>query len=527
MKKPGKAIAFRCVLLVLAAMMVTTPLAGCTSAPTTSGTTASTTVPMSSGTTVSTTAKSTQPAVPYAIDIMTRFHLAESPAADNMIVKEIEKLANVKLDISWIALGAYDEKMNATIAAGTYPSVMLITGNAQPSPVEVQAVRAGMFWCFGDYMMDYENLKTLNPAAIDAASIDGKLWGNYRTRPLARRGWFYRTDWAKKLGLNPPANPEEMYQMIKAFVKNDPDGNGKDDTGGLAQENTLSAEFAALGPYYNLPNQYGVVNKKITPMYFMDGYMTILKWTKRLFDEGLMNKDFPAVGSNPRDELLAGGKYGFCITSIDKGIKAIGTVQQSVPAADFTVGQTFTDDKDAYLWANPGFDGKFYISTKKVKDEASVKKIMEYFNAMRSPAICNLINYGIEGKHYTKVSATEITIDAAQKVLFTKEVEVMEQLGFRQLDRVYIAKTLQNYDRQYTEAFIKNDGICIPNPVQPLNSETYNEKGADLDLIITDANNKFVTGKIDEAGWKAEMDRWLKTGGQNMIDEYQAEYDKK
>jgi putative aldouronate transport system substrate-binding protein len=33
-------------------------------------------------------------------------------------------------------------------------------------------------------------------------------------------------------------------------------------------------------------------------------------------------------------------------------------------------------------------------------------------------------------------------------------------------------------------------------------------------------------GKIDEAGWKAEIERWKQAGGANIMDEYKADYEK-
>src|SRR5690606_9233912 len=45
---------------------------------------------------------------------------------------------------------------------------------------------------------------------------------------------WIRTDWLDKLGLEPPRTIEELEKVMRAFTHGDPDGNGKDDTHGLA-----------------------------------------------------------------------------------------------------------------------------------------------------------------------------------------------------------------------------------------------------------------------------------------------------
>lgn len=461
---------------------------------------------------------------PFNLEIMLRFHTSECPTPENLAVKEIERITNTKLDIQWGAYSAYDDKINVTIASGDYPMVMLITGNAKPIPVEVEAVRAGMFWKVGDYLQDYEYLKNLNPTVIKNASIDGDLWGMFRSRPLARDGMIYRADWMEKLGLSEPKNPEELYNVLKAFVNDDPDGNGQKDTGGLAQESSLAGDFAMLGPWFGLGNQWDVIDGKLVPIHMEEKYIEMLQYLKRIYDDELMNQDFPTVSATQRDELMT-DKYGIALVSIDKGDNFNGALKQIHPDANLTVQQVFADAPDKFLWSRTGFDGKFYISTKAVTEESDVKKIMEFFNLMHSPEICNLISYGIEDKHYTKVGDNQITISDEQSQLFLKEIEIMEQLGYRYTKDTFEVANMPAYQEQYNDGFKNNEAITRANVTAAYNSEAYNEKGKDLDQIIIDAGIKFVTGAIDESGWNSEVERWRKAGGDQMISEFQALYD--
>ncbi len=64
------------------------------------------------------------------------------------------------------------------------------------------------------------------------------------------------------------------------------------------------------------------------------------------------------------------------------------------------------------------------------------------------------------------------------------------------------------------------------DPTVPLDSVTANEKGTELEKIITDATFKFIMGETDEAGFKAAVENWKNSGGSQIITEYEEAYKK-
>ena len=42
-----------------------------------------------------------------------------------------------------------------------------------------------------------------------------------------------------------------------------------------------------------------------------------------------------------------------------------------------------------------------------------------------------------------------------------------------------------------------------------------------LNTMIWDAQTKYIIGKLDDAGWQAEIDKWRKAGGDQLIKEYE------
>ncbi|MNE88533.1 Lipoprotein LipO precursor [compost metagenome] len=69
-----------------------------------------------------------------------------------------------------------------------------------------------------------------------------------------------------------------------------------------------------------------------------------------------------------------------------------------------------------------------------------------------------------------------------------------------------------------------NREYTVENPALTLESDTYTERGKDLETIILDAQTKFIMGMIDEEGWQAELARWKAAGGNQMCLEYELAY---
>ncbi|MNU08230.1 Lipoprotein LipO precursor [compost metagenome] len=66
----------------------------------------------------------------------------------------------------------------------------------------------------------------------------------------------------------------------------------------------------------------------------------------------------------------------------------------------------------------------------------------------------------------------------------------------------------------------------MSNPALSIQSQTLTEKSGELDKIKNDARLKYILGEIDDAGWKKEIDKWMKAGGEKGMVELNAEYAK-
>ncbi|HEX7057099.1 MAG TPA: ABC transporter substrate-binding protein, partial [Bacilli bacterium] len=77
-----------------------------------------------------------------------------------------------------------------------------------------------------------------------------------------------------------------------------------------------------------------------------------------------------------------------------------------------------------------------------------------------------------------------------------------------------------------TEQKIDNLKYMINDPAAALDSKTLAEKGTQLQQIINDATYKYILGDIDLNGFQAEIEKWKKQGGDQVIQEINESYQK-
>jgi putative aldouronate transport system substrate-binding protein len=167
-----------------------------------------------------------------------------------------------------------------------------------------------------------------------------------------------------------------------------------------------------------------------------------------------------------------------------------------------------------------GNAGMFMFNTNTVKDETHLKKLLGFLDTMQEPEMQLLCRFGLEGVHYEQ---QEDGIEVIDRNRIGVEVDPFQQLWTQYEDLVTLAVVpeISKYEEEIRKEANKHLEV---NPITPLISETMVEKGPSLKQIIDDASVKYIMGEIDDAGWQTAIDRWLREGGQNVIDEYTTEY---
>ncbi|WP_426452527.1 extracellular solute-binding protein [Paenibacillus sp. S-38] len=458
---------------------------------------------------------------PYPLTLVVN-QVGEIPAKGNEIEQAIMKYTNTQLEIQWIPTSAYDEKINVMIASGELPKLMKLGYN----PTTIASLKSDLFWEIGPYLKDYKNLSAQNPQFYNNINVQGKIYGIPLFRELGRSTLHYRKDWFDSLGLKPMKTLDDWYNNIKALVKNDPDKNGKDDTYGILLDKKYNQEafstFTRISVSQGGPNKWQVdAEGNFTPDFMTEPYYNVMKLFKRLYEEKLINQDFPVVDSTEMDKLYDSGRAGFRYSGgsaqswHDKIIKVIPGAVIDVAPVEGPDGRRLPGEN-----GNAGF---LAIPKATVKTEAEMKRVLKFIDQLMDPEMATLLVKGVEGKHWKDAGDFTEVIDRDAEA---KEVKPYRDTLPQRGEQYNIAKPSKQPElfRKGSQIGKENEQYIVTNPALNLDSTMYYERGKELEVQITDAQTKFIMGQIDEEGWKKAVDQWKKAGGEQIMKEYKEAY---
>ena len=142
----------------------------------------------------------------------------------------------------------YEQKANITIASGDIPDIMAVNASQLSRLIDDNQLE-DLTKAYNEYAAPYtkEVLSSDGGNALKSATFNGKLMAlpNMASGYGSAQVLWVRTDWLKKLNLPIPKTMADVFKISEAFKSKDPDGNGKNDTFGLAINKDL------IGPSAN------------------------------------------------------------------------------------------------------------------------------------------------------------------------------------------------------------------------------------------------------------------------------------
>ncbi len=334
-----------------------------------------------------------------------------------------------------------------------------------------------------------------------------------------------RKDWLDRLGLKVPTTLDELYEVARAFTEDDPDGNGKKDTTGFGDRSDLRySSFKTLSSYFGTPNGWKVdENGKFTPEFDTPQYLETIKYSNKLYKNGYISKDFAVTAKTDQQQQFAQGKTGIYTGMVD--ITNLRNLSQGLQKGLelVPVNKISNGDGKYHIWSEgSGVGGLLAFPKSEVKTEAQLKRLLQFVNDLIDEEVFMDMTGGIKGTHY------DIDNEGAFRIINTDlwQADVQPFASSRPSEVTYTLKDA-NPEKELANQLIKeNNEFAVLDPTVPLDSVTANEKGTELEKIITDATFKFIMGETDEAGFKAAVENWKNSGGSQIITEYEEAYKK-
>ncbi|MEH7222664.1 extracellular solute-binding protein [Bacillus sp. JJ1566] len=469
--------------------------------------------------------KQTDPDGKTSFTIMANLYTPEVPS--EKIEKLLEEKTGVELTIQWTPDTSYEEKLNTAFATETLAEAVFLKNQTTFIQFK-EAIRDDQFWEIGPYLEEFPNLGKLNEQILENTAVDGKIYALYQGRPLSRQGLIYRKDWADHLGLEAPKSIDDVYEMARAFTEDDPDGNGKVDTFGITDRADLSyGAFKTVASWLGTPNGWGEKDGQLLPEFMFDTYIETMDYIKKLRDKGYINQDFPVTSKEDQQAFFKNGTAGMYIGSMADVVSIHKDAVTLNPDIEFDVQNKIVGPNGEYgIWAIPGYGNVVLFPKTAVKSEEQLKEILGFFDKLATPEIANLIFWGIEGEHYTVQE--ERALASEDTDLTTREVKPYQSLeiGEPQTNGRYEGVFTLPAKEKAEELILDNENYLIHDPTVPLDSATFAERGELLNQKIHDATYQYILGDLDKAGFEKAISDWKKSGGDDVIKEFNEAYQK-
>ena len=394
----------------------------------------------------------------------------------------------------------------------------------------------------------FKQINDLAPAAWAYSYYDGKNWGmpNLNHGHVAGAVSIYRADWLKNVGMEAPTTLDELHDVLYAFVHNDPDKNGKDDTVGFVPTASDCSYYFPefFGAYDNiLPFDWQEVDGEIVYGGLRPETEDVLQLLADWYKDGIIYPAFIELDKGAADQFKVGknGYYTFGgYQDETSATSLISITRQNTPEAEVAYGPIVKGpdgDSGVRGWGYPAHTVAFGD-----KDETSPVKatrLLKMFETMvTDDELLKEIRIGKEGVSYEYISAdtkaasicvpTEDYNDAAQRKLagyefsfngaqFWSPIAPSKELYENMLSQAYKDWVAEWQDDSVMlhDVFYKVD--IIPS------APTYL---ADMRNAQQALMAKIIKGEIPADQYIEEFTKiWESTGGPTMLEEARAKQD--
>lgn len=470
----------------------------------------------------------TKPAEPTTIKALAILAGGEPPVMENnQALKEIEKRANVKLNVEFVPGDVYPDKVNIAIAAGSQYDMILLT-DGKDSKYE-KLVSQGAFHDLTDIIKGMKNLQQIPQYTWDMTSIKNKVYGVPRPRSEFGGGnanIFMRKDWLDKYNIPVPKTLDEFTNALKVFKEKDPAGGGN--TIPLIAGPYSSPYFSSMNPVayaLGLPNVYKIEGDKPVAYFQTPEYKSFLDWIRMAQGSGLIDKDAPVIkGGQSRDKFLSGvgGAFVNNVGLLNENV--VATLKKADPKAEL-VGIPYLEGPGGKKGVQmiEGYFGIWVVPSNVSKDKA--KKIVEFLDWSASEEATTIFKAGIQGVHYNsynkELGVPERTDE--QKKLFDKEKPNLLILENVYSKHYYVDSQLADVQKAQKAVLDGFEKVGVPNPLLKYLSDTAG-KNPDHQKKLTEASVNYVLGKGEWSAVQTEVDAWSKGLGATILKELMDQY---
>ena len=456
-----------------------------------------------------------------------------TPAEDNSVLRALGEKFGCKVEIQVIPEADYAGKLNSLIASNTLPDLFQIRNSVTLK----EMAEAGRLYNMAPALDEYApDIKAYYGDSIYKSIVndpDTGIYALFSEAGLYVNNLGIRKDWLAKLGKEIPTNLDELYDVLNAFTYDDPDGNGQNDTYGIALSTASSELWENLMAAFDIPIKTfdnplcQLEDGTVTTIMKHPRFLEAIEYLRKLYQARLFDPDFTTLTLMQCFEKLWNSQVGML------GFRFVGTTNNWYPGR-----YTFEVPADpSELFGTVYLDGKGSIAKYARYDLANAFAInAASANPELALAIGNYMWYTEEGQNLTYLG-----VEGVHYEWVDKEAGVYQRLGefkddvVHRADGAFAYASAGGYTKANAETRMMNKTtqdaqaaewekvIDWPFIIEPLEADV--EYGADLSMIFKEAFAELIvtTGDVQEV-YNEYLQRWLDEGGEQYEAEATAAY---
>lgn len=441
------------------------------------------------------------------------------PPEENFVLDALEEKLGFNLDIIVCATkDDYNNRLATLKAARNLPDIVPATRAELAEMVE-----NGVVIPLDDLLKEYgQNLIADKGQYLEGYTIDGQIYGipSVGAEGSVPYMMAMRKDWLDNLGMAVPTNLDELYEVLKAFTLNDPDKNGENDTRGLciSLNSKYTFKYVIYEAFGISPRYKNLVDGKVVPDLLHPNYLEMIKYYRKLYQEGLMEPDFATKPWVQCAEDLWNGKFGAVVFG-PTGPANNWMSRYSEPKPEWVFLNLYGVDGVQHGFDNsrPDLSDCVAISAS-CENPVEAMKFLDYFVTEEAQ---DLVLLGIEGKHFVNNE------DGSASYLspYAEDISLQRNEGGAAYVNV-IGSMLHNGTMKTLNTTTRdaiNLGFAYPfaDAVYLFTTpEIELELGGLLEDISTEAFASLIVSNGDiEAEYQSYVDKYLHSGGQEWIEQ--------
>lgn len=445
-------------------------------------------------------------------------------AQDDRIFQEINSILNIELKVEAYRQGQW-EKVNVAIASGDMPDLVV---NNFPSAAAYQWIRDGVLAPLNDYF-DYMPAVKQRCEDESWSAFDGKYYGflHIAQKVVSNYCMAMRGDWLEAVGMEWPETLDDFWDVSEAFVKNDPDGNGKDDTYAFTARKPGNAAFRFLFAAYGMPHlDYNLgEDGKVIAWFEHPAWMEGMKYIMAMWEAGFIDPEFMLNDRQMLENKFYNDTFGIGYFYLFRHVNRNRVNLQKVnPDGTLVMGDPPAGPEGKRGGTGRAKGGLYTGITSGAKNPIKAAQFLQFIVDEGR----DLLTLGIEGIHYT---------GSGDNIKYIEEERAKDNFSpggwahplawgnvWWPLSAMYLPLTEPNRDDALLS--VEYAARNLLDNLIDFTPDAQVELGAQVGDFYNEYFLNIVMGRIGlDAGYKELVEKWYSNGGTEIIAEAQKLYD--